>query len=298
MSTSGKASDQSFLIWGGNSWIARQLLQLLRDQGKRVVSTTVRMENRESVEKELDQVRPTHVLNCAGYTGVPNVDWCEDNKEKTIRSNVIGTINLVDCCFVRGIHVTTFSTACLYAYDEAHPIGGPGFRETDAANFAGNFYSATKWHIENVIKHYGNCLILRIRMPVSDDLHPRSVVTKITQYDRVVNVPNSHSVLHELLPAAIILTEHNETGVFNFVNPGAISHNEVLSLFKKHVRPSFTWKNFSVEEQNQVLKSGRSNCMLDTTKVQDTLRKYGYEIPEVHVACEQAFIRMARNGVH
>jgi hypothetical protein len=26
------------------------------------------------------QVKPTHVLNAAGVTGRPNVDWCEDHK--------------------------------------------------------------------------------------------------------------------------------------------------------------------------------------------------------------------------
>ena len=28
------------------------------------------------------QVKPTHVLNAAGLTGRPNVDWCEDHKVK------------------------------------------------------------------------------------------------------------------------------------------------------------------------------------------------------------------------
>jgi hypothetical protein len=28
----------------------------------------------------LPQVKPTHVLNAAGLTGRPNVDWCEDHK--------------------------------------------------------------------------------------------------------------------------------------------------------------------------------------------------------------------------
>ena len=26
------------------------------------------------------QVKPTHILNAAGLTGRPNVDWCEDHK--------------------------------------------------------------------------------------------------------------------------------------------------------------------------------------------------------------------------
>lgn len=108
------------------------------------------MQNREAVIAELDRVQPTHVLNAAGSTGRPNVDWCEDHKEETMRNNVIGTLNLTDVCFLKGIHVTVFATGCIYAYDEKHPIGGAGFLETDAANFSGSFYSETKAHIEEV----------------------------------------------------------------------------------------------------------------------------------------------------
>lgn len=139
-----------FLIWGGDGWVAGHLKSILEAQGKEVYSTTVRMENREAVLAQLDEVRPTHVLNCAGCTGRPNVDWCEDNKEATVRSNVVGALNLTDCCFLRGIHITVFATGCIYQYDKSHPIGGPGFRETDPANFNGSFYSETKSHVEEV----------------------------------------------------------------------------------------------------------------------------------------------------
>jgi 3,5-epimerase/4-reductase len=191
----------------GNGWVAGHLKELLQKQGKDVETTTVRMEEREAVLRVLNQVKPTHVLNAAGCTGRPNVDWCEDNREATMRSNVVGTMNLADCCFLKGIHCTVFATGCIYHYDEKHPIGGPGFTEEDEANFTGSFYSLTKGKVEAVrflppshgccsnifyqmIKHYPNVLILRLRMPVSDDLHPRNFVTKITNYQYVVDIPN------------------------------------------------------------------------------------------------------------
>lgn len=108
-----QSKDKTFLIWGGEGWVAGHLKELLEQQNEKVFTTTVRMENRESVLAELDRVKPTHVLNCAGCTGRPNVDWCEDNKEQTIRSNVIGTLNLTDCCFLKGIHITVFATGCM-----------------------------------------------------------------------------------------------------------------------------------------------------------------------------------------
>jgi 3,5-epimerase/4-reductase len=147
------------------------------------------------------------------------------------------------------------------------------------------------------MKHYKNCLILRLRMPVSDDLHPRNFVTKISKYERVVDIPNSNTILLDLLPASILMAEHAEIGVYNFTNPGAISHNEVLSLFKEIVRPEFKWKNFTLEEQAKVIKAGRSNCKLDTTKLLAKLKEYGYEVPEIHDAYRQCFERMRAAGV-
>ncbi|GAM88309.1 hypothetical protein ANO11243_063420 [Dothideomycetidae sp. 11243] len=286
-----------FLIWGGGGWIAGHLQALLKAQDKQVHVTTVRMEDREAVMRVIEEIKPTRVLNCAGCTGRPNVDWCEDNKQATIRSNVIGTLNLADVCYLKAIHMTNFATGCIYAYDKAHPIGGPGYLEEDMANFDGSFYSSTKSKVEAIMGNYPNVLTLRLRMPVSDDLHQRNFVTKITSYARVVDVPNSNTVLADLLPAAILLSEHKDTGIYNFTNPGAISHNEVLSLFKELVRPAFQWENFSLNEQAKILKAGRSNCELDTTKLVKKLAEYDYVVPEVHEAYRRCFERMVKNGV-
>jgi 3,5-epimerase/4-reductase len=52
-------------------------------------------------------------------------------------------------------------------------------------------------------------------------------------------------------------------------NPGAITHNDILEMYKEIVDPAFTWQNFSVEEQDKILLSGRSNNVLETTKLQE-----------------------------
>jgi dTDP-4-dehydrorhamnose reductase len=122
-------------------------------------------------------------------------------------------------------------------------------------------------------------------------------VTKISKYDHVVDIPNSNTILTDLLPASVLLAEHGEVGVYNFTNPGAISHNEVLSLFRDIIRPSYTWKNFSVEQQAKVIKAGRSNCKLDTTKLVSKLKEYGYELPEIHEAYRMCFERMKAAGI-
>lgn len=53
----------------------------------------------------------------------------------------------------------------------------------------------------------------------------------------------------------------------NYTNPGAISHNEILELYKQYVDPEITWSNFSIEEQAKVIVAPRSNNLLDTARV-------------------------------
>ncbi|RDW67472.1 uncharacterized protein DSM5745_09338 [Aspergillus mulundensis] len=281
------------LIWGKGGWIATHLKQLLERQipEVEVAETAIRMENREAVLAELDRVKPTHVLNCAGKTGRPNVDWCESNKEAVIRSNVVGALNLTDCCYLRGVHVTHFATGCIYTYDEAHPIGGPGFKETDKPNFAGSFYSRTKGHFEQLASVYPSTLILRLRLPISDDLHPRCLITKITAYERVINIPNSVTVLHDLLPVAVRLALGSETGIYNFTSPGAVSHNEILEMYREIIDPAFRWENFTVEQMRHVVVAERSNCALDVSKLEAKAREFGIEISNAREAVRRSLER-------
>ncbi|KAL7746988.1 hypothetical protein RI367_007700 [Sorochytrium milnesiophthora] len=284
-----------FLVFGPNGWIGGTLIEMLRAQGKTVHAASARLENHTDILRDLEQYKPTRVLNCAGVTGRPNVDWCEDNKEATLRSNVIGTLNLADCCLLKNVHLTNFATGCIYQYDDKHPIHGLTFTEEDEPNFSGSFYSATKSVVEKLLRNYNNVLTLRLRMPISDDLHPRNFVTKIIKYERVVDVPNSMTLLHDLLPASIAMSMAGLRGVYNFTNPGAISHNEVLALYKKYIDPTFAWKNFTLDEQAKILKAGRSNCELDSSKLQQALKQLNIDVPEVHKAMEQCFQRMAKN---
>jgi 3,5-epimerase/4-reductase len=258
-------------------------------------NSDVRIENRADVEAELDKIQPSHVLMAAGITGRPNIDWCEDHKPETIRTNVIGTLNVADLCYLKNIHCTVYATGCIFKYDDKHPLGsGIGFTEEDAPNFAGSFYSQTKGYMEPLLKEYPTSLILRVRMPVSDDLSHRNFVTKIAKYEKVVNIPNSMTILHEMLPASLAMAKKGLTGVYNFTNPGVISHNQVLDLFKKYIDPTFEYSNFSLEEQARILKADRSNNELDTTKLLRDMPE-GVEINDILTAFEKCFQRMKVN---
>lgn len=253
----------AFLVYGKNGWIGGMLGQLLEKGGYNYHFADERLEH---AEKDIERYKPSHILNAAGITGRPNVDWCETHKREVIETNVAATLHMIGVAHRHGIHVTNFATGCIYTYDAQHPIGGMGFTEEDVPNFKGSYYSRTKCMVEELIKEYDNVWHLRLRMPINSDLNnPRNFVYKIARYEKVVNIPNSMTVLDELLPLTIEGAIRGITGVYNFTNPGVISHKEVLDLYK----PGHPWEYFTEEEQSKILLAPRSNNYLDTKKLED-----------------------------
>lgn len=124
--------------------------------------------------------------------------------------------------------------------------------------------------VEELLKEYDNVCTLRVRMPISSDLNnPRNFITKISKYSKVVNIPNSMTVLDELLPISIEMAKKNLRGIWNFTNPGVVSHNEILEMYKKHIEPEFKWVNFTLEEQAKVIVAPRSNNEMDASKLKE-----------------------------
>ncbi|KAL0328388.1 UNVERIFIED_CONTAM: trifunctional UDP-glucose [Sesamum calycinum] len=278
-----------FLIYGRTGWIGGLLGKLCEKQGITYEYGKGRLEDRSLLVADILAIKPTHVFNSAGVTGRPNVDWCESHKTETIRTNVAGTLNLADVCREHGLLMMNFATGCIFEYDAAHPEGsGIGFKEEDKPNFTGSFYSKTKAMVEELLKEYDNVCTLRVRMPISSDLNnPRNFITKISRYNKVVNIPNSMTILDELLPISIEMAKRNLRGIWNFTNPGVVSHNEILEMYKKYIDPDFKWANFTLEEQAKVIVAPRSNNEMDASKlkkefpellsIKESLIKYVFE---------------------
>ena len=94
-----------------------------------------------------------------------------------------------------------------------------------------------------------------------------------------------------MLPALYRLASSKKTGTINMTNPGLITHNEILELYKKLVDPSIKWELFSVEEQDEILKCQRSNCQMDSA----LLQKMCPEVGEVKQAVSAALNTMAKS---
>ncbi|MFH0851926.1 MAG: sugar nucleotide-binding protein [Candidatus Peregrinibacteria bacterium] len=209
------------LLFGGRGYLAHKFLSIYPD----TILSDADIADPQAVARVLDEARPDVVINTAGKTGVPNVDWCEDHKRETLRSNVTGPLVLLEECAKRGIYWVHLSSGCVYEGDN----GGKGYTEEDGPNFTGSFYSRTKAWSEKTLREFP-VLILRLRMPFDGVLHPRNLISKLAKFERVLDVENSITCLTDFLAAARLLINRRATGVYNIVNEEAISPYRIMEL--------------------------------------------------------------------
>ncbi len=258
------------LIYGSKGWIAGQFIKILDSANVKYVSGTSRCDNVDTLLSEIKQVCPTHVISFIGRThgpGYSTIDYLEQKGKlyENIRDNLYSPLLLADICYHENIHYTYLGTGCIFSNE----IEGKatGFTEADTPNFFGSAYSTVKGFTDQLMSRQ-YALNLRIRMPISDEDHPRNFITKITNYQRICSVENSMTVLPEVLPLVLDMMCSGTIGTINLTNPGTISHNTILSMYKEHIDPEFTWVNFTIEEQAKILASARSNNALNTSKLQ------------------------------
>lgn len=231
----------------------------------------------------LDTEKPNVVVNAIGKTGRPNIDWCEDNKEATMESNVTAAINLCMECSKRNIYFVHLGSGCIYYGNNE----GRGFNEEDEPNFYGpQFYAKTKILSEKIIMEFPS-LILRLRMPIDESPHERNLINKLKNYEKVIDIQNSMTTIPDFLNAMEILIEKRKTGVYNIVNPGTTSAAEIMKMYKEIVNPNHNFEVFSLRELDKITKGKRSNCVLNTNK----LESEGIKIPEIHGAIRECLLK-------
>ena len=266
------------LVYGSNGWIGEQFIEILKRNNIEYKNGISRVNVVPSLLKEIEIFNPSHIVSFIGRThGIidnkiySTIDYLEQDGKLTenIQDNLYSPLLLANICSKKQIHYTYLGTGCIFKFDENHPFGleQSGFKEDSLPNFFGSSYSIVKGFTDQLM-HLYDVLNIRIRMPITGEENARNFITKILNYDQICSVPNSMSVLPELLVYVLDMMKNQITGTVNLTNPGLISHNEILEMYKEIVDPTFIWKNFSQEEQRKILDSERSNNYLDTTKLQ------------------------------
>lgn len=238
--------------------------------------------NQSILRKFLLNNNITHVVNCSGFTGRPNVDEGELKKKECWNLNVVVPLAISKTCKALDINFIHISSGCIYTgYDKE-------FAEEDEPNFGlfdeSSFYSKTK-HAFETLNNYG-CTI-RVRMPFSDNLHERSYFTKILKYDKLINFKNSKTNISDLSNFIEYIVVNNilanEIGVINFVNPSAKDTEYIVSRMKVFGMENKNWEFVDIKDIN--IKAPRSNCVL-------SMEKFNKMFPDFYVETEEDAIDM------
>ena len=228
------------------------------------------------------------VINCSGYTGIPNVDACEDNKELCYAYNVLYPMQVVKLCNQYKIPVLHIGSGCIYSGYEKE------FTEEDTPNFGiysneSSYYSKCKHVFETFAKEF-NCYVLRIRIPFTDILTRKNYFSKLLNYDSLINELNSVTSLNDFDEFVVrFINTKPEYGIYNVVNPEPVKAEEVVEILKDNKIVNLKWRFIELKDLNT--KANRSNCVLTTDKIKDL----GLQLPDTRTSLLRDISTLARN---
>ena len=213
-----------WLIYGANGWIGGMVKKHLESLKEEVVDATARADNEVDVEKEMLEVKPDRIVSFIGRThgpGFSTIDYLEQKGKlvENVRDNLYSPLVLAILGKRHGIHVTYLGTGCIFSYASDKL----SFTEEDLPNFFGSGYSTVKGFTDRLMHLYReDVLNLRIRMPIVGYHHKRNFITKITNYEKICSIPNSMTVLEDMIPLLVDLAKGKTVGTVNLTNPGKI----------------------------------------------------------------------------
>ena len=276
------------LLLGGSGYVGKAYQRLFTRLGvpyRNLARKEVDYTNVHHLADLLAESRAEFVINSAGYTGKPNVDACENDKANCLFGNAVLPGRLREACEKTGTPWGHVSSGCIYTGTRPD---GSGFREDDAPNFSFrtnhcSFYSGTKALGEEVLAGAAECYVWRLRIPFDEVDSPRNYLTKVMTYARLLEAVNSLSQLDEFVRATFECWQKRVPfGIYNVTNPGQVTTHEVVDLIRASGVSNKDFQFFRDEDEFMQIaaKTPRSNCVLDTAKLQAT----GITMTEVHEA--------------
>jgi nucleoside-diphosphate-sugar epimerase len=289
------------LLLGSTGYVGKEFERILLKRNLKFTTMSrnqIDYTSRLKLEEFLRLVRPAFIINAAGFTGKPNVDACELQKEETMRGNVDFPKMLALVCSELRIPWGHVSSGCIFSgclveqegrwmpeknmnqdYIRKIALHEPsrlkGFDESFSPNFCFNdgpcsYYSGTKALGEDVIKGTGDHYVWRLRIPFNEINNPRNYLTKIQTYTKVYDNLNSLSHLEDFVNACIdCWIKRVPYGTYNVTNPGFVSTRQVVNMIKEILKPNRDFVFWESDEEFYRLgaKALRSNCILSSTKL-------------------------------
>lgn len=232
----------------GRGWVGRKVAARINNVGH---EATVFAHSHifDAIERGSDQI--DWVVNCAGVTGVPNVDACENDPMGTMEGNATFPIVLQRMCEKHNIKFGHVSSGCIYEGNIDDVNAKP--------NYFGSIYSISKGISDAYLRNRAQ--VYRVRMPFTGTLEDKNFLVKVRKYALTGKLfeggPNSLTDLDEAaIMIADLVTTNQPYGYYNLVNKGSLTMHEIAELMQL----SPEW--FTQEEFQQATAAGRSNCVI------------------------------------
>ncbi len=263
-----------FALLGASGYVGQVFAAHIASRGDRfspIGRSQCDVYSRRHLTAALRAVSPDRLINCAGYTGKPNVDACELHKADCLAGNSVLPGVIADVCTDLQLTWGHVSSGCIFT---GRRSDGQGFTESDPPNFSFrqnncSFYSGTKSLGEEILADAANCYIWRLRIPFSNLDSPRNYLSKIMRYDMLLDAENSLSNLPEFVDAALdCLRDDLPFGTYNLTNPGSVTTSDVVELIQRSgvCRKSFRFFESEQHFMRTAAKTPRSNCVLDSSR--------------------------------
>jgi dTDP-4-dehydrorhamnose reductase len=241
----------------GRGWTGKKMFNQLMSRGHVVTITP-----HHKALHLLNSFKYDWVVNCAGVTGVPNVDACENDKENTIAGNVAFPILLEQACTKTFTRLSHFSSGCIYQGD-IHDESAP-------PNYFGSIYSVSKGVTDIYLGDKAQ--VYRIRMPFTGKNESKNYLYKIMNYaqgGKLVDFgQNSLTDLDEAINVAAVLIESGEpNGYYNLVNNGSVDMHELVEMM------GIEAQYYSADEFKAVTAAGRSTCTIPAHELMSHIRE-------------------------
>jgi dTDP-4-dehydrorhamnose reductase len=184
----------------------------------------LQLENRESIEDMIRQVRPCAILNAAGFA---SIERAESDRQRCFEANALGPENLAKAAKRAGIPLVTFSSDMVFDGTKDGP-----YVETDETRPL-NAYGQSKAEGERrVAASGGQTLIIRSATFFSPHDAKNFAVRILDDLDKGATPPAANdcfmspTFVPDLVDAALDLLIDGETGIWHLSNPACMSWEE------------------------------------------------------------------------
>lgn len=292
----------SILILGGSGYVGEAFVRETTRRGWEPVVVRRRDVDYTRFPDLLGLLRSrswSFLVNCAGYTGKPNVDACEEHRAETLLGNALLPQTVANACDVAGLPWGHVSSGCIFTGAKIREADGSvriepdltrpearrlaaenpgrllGFTESDPPNFSFrsppcSFYSGSKALGEEAMAGAARCYLWRLRIPFDGIDNSRNYLSKLQRYSRVYDNLNSLSHLGDFARACLDLRDLGAPhGTYNVTNPGFVSARDVVQRIQRYLQPGreFTFWKDDEEFYRVAARTPRSNCILDPAKL-------------------------------